>query len=829
MENFEKLGVFYLGRPYDLAAGKAREGFLLYDAKDLTTHCVCVGMTGSGKTGLCIDVLEEAALDGIPALVIDPKGDMTNLLLAFPDLQPADFRPWINEDDALKSGLDPDSFAASQAERWQKGLQDWGQSGERIRAMQQQTDFALYTPGSTAGQPLSILRSFACPAPAILQDSELLREQVSGTAASLLGLVGLEADPIKSRDHILLSTIILSAWQTGRDLDLAQLIEQIQNPPVSQIGVMSLDAFYPAKDRFALALQFNNLLASPSFANWLEGDALAIDQLLYTASGKPKISIFSIAHLSEAERMFFVSLLLNQVLAWIRTQPGTSSLRAILYMDEIFGYFPPVANPPSKAPLLMLLKQARAYGLGIMLTTQNPVDLDYKGLSNTGTWFIGRLQTERDKQRVLEGLEGASASQGQAFDRATMEQTLAGLGKRVFLMHNVHDDQPTLFETRWSLSYLCGPLTRPQIQKLSQAARPAQSAQPAQPTQPAQPAMPAPAKPTAAKPVPAQPVSPTAGSATTLPAIPGVQQYVMPLRRRLPEGAELVYQPMVLGHVQIGFRQAKANIQQLTESTFIAPVQDTVTPVDWEQAIVLDMPVNDLETTPAEGARLDGLPAPATLAKNYTDWERELKNWLYQTQQLNLLQSAELKQVAALGESEREFRIRLGQVAREQRDAAVDQLREKYAVKIKALEEKIRKSEQAVEREQQQAKQQQMQTAISFGATLMSAFLGKKKVSASSLGRATTAVRGASRAMKEAGDVNRSKESLEVYQADLKELEQAFQAESETLSARFDPASAPLETLSIRPTKQDIQVKALVLVWMPHFEKPDGSREAAWV
>src|SRR6478736_3289119 len=391
--DYEKLGAFYLGRVFDAASGKLADQPLLYDSRDLTTHAVCVGMTGSGKTGLCLALIEEAAIDGVPAILIDPKGDLGNLLLTFPSL-------------------------------------------------------------ATAGLPVSILRSFAAPPETVRGDEELLGDRVASTATSLLTLLGVDADPLQSREHILVATILAGAWSKGEDLDLAALIARIQNPGVSRIGVVDLESFFPAKDRFALAMRLNNLLAAPGFAAWLQGDALDAGALLRTPAGKPRISILSIAHLSDAERMFFVTLLLNQVLAWVRAQSGTTSLRAILYMDEIFGYFPPVANPPSKKPLLTLLKQARAFGMGIVLATQNPVDLDYKGLANAGTWFLGRLQTDRDKMRVLEGLEGAAAEAGGQFDRAAMDKLLSGLGKRVFLMNNVHESHPVLFETRWTLSYL---------------------------------------------------------------------------------------------------------------------------------------------------------------------------------------------------------------------------------------------------------------------------------------------------------------------------------------------------------------------------------------
>jgi len=397
VENFEVLGAFYLGRPYDLKTKKPREGIVLYDSKDLVTHAVCVGMTGSGKTGLCIGLLEEAAIDGVPVIAIDPKGDLANLLLTFPQLTRENFEPWINEDDARRQGISPGDFAAQQAELWKKGLADWGQSEDRIQRLRDAADFAIYTPGSNAGISVSILKSFAAPETAVLEDPELLRDRINTTVTSLLGLLGIQADPIQSREHILVSTILNSAWSDNRDLDLAGLIQEIQNPPMTKIGVLDLESVYPAKDRFGLVMALNNLIASPGFNAWLEGEPLDIARILYGPTGKPRVSVFSISHLSDAERMFFVSLLLNQILGWMRTQSGTTSLRSVLYMDEIFGYFPPVANPPSKLPLLTLLKQARAFGLGIVLATQNPVDLDYKGLANTGTWFIGRLQTERDK------------------------------------------------------------------------------------------------------------------------------------------------------------------------------------------------------------------------------------------------------------------------------------------------------------------------------------------------------------------------------------------------------------------------------------------------
>ena len=466
MQDFEKLGLFYLGRQYDLDGRRPGPEPILYDSRDLVTHAVAVGMTGSGKTGLCLALIEEAAIDNVPVIAIDPKGDLTNLLLTFPGLTPQEFGPWVNTEEARNRNLSVEAFAAEQAAAWKQGLADWGQDGARIQRLRDSAEFAIYTPGSSAGIPVSILSSFTVPPAAITEDTELLAERIQTTVTNLLTLAGIEGDATRSREHILVSTILGASWKQERDLDLAGLIQQVQAPGFTRVGVLDLETFFPAKDRFTLAMQINNLLAAPGFQAWIEGEALDIGRMLYTASGKPRVAVFTIAHLGDAERMFFVSLLLNQVLGWVRAQPGTTSLRAVLYMDEIFGYFPPVANPPSKAPLLTLLKQARAFGLGIVLATQNLVDLDYKGLANTGTWFLGRLQTERDKARVLEGLEGAAAGAPQRFDRGRMEQILAGLGNRVFLLNNVHEDAPVVFETRWALSYLRGPLTRSQIKTL---------------------------------------------------------------------------------------------------------------------------------------------------------------------------------------------------------------------------------------------------------------------------------------------------------------------------------------------------------------------------
>lgn len=470
MQDFEKLGVFYLGKEYDVTNKQRQEDLVLLKSKDLTTHAVIIGMTGSGKTGLGISLIEEAMMDNIPVIAIDPKGDLGNLALTFPQLRGEDFRPWINIQEASNKGLSPDDYAASQADLWRSGLSEWGQDGARIEKLRNESEVNIYTPGGSAGIGVSVLKSFNAPPQAIIDDKEAYKDRISVTTISLLSLIGIEADPFTSREYILLSNILEDAWNQGKNLSLPDLINAIQKPPMEKVGVLDLESFYPSKERFPLAMMLNNLIASPGFEAWMEGEALDVNRFFYNASGKPQVSVFSIAHLSDSERMFFVTMLLNEILGWVRSQPGTGSLRAILYMDELFGYLPPTANPPSKGPLLTLLKQARAFGLGLVLSTQNPVDLDYKALSNAGTWFIGRLQTERDKERVLAGLEGAAA--GGTFDKARTEQILAGIGQRVFYLHSVHEDEPVIFNTRWVMSYLAGPLTKDQIRALPTNKRP---------------------------------------------------------------------------------------------------------------------------------------------------------------------------------------------------------------------------------------------------------------------------------------------------------------------------------------------------------------------
>ncbi len=830
MHDYEKLGAFYLGRTYDLGMGTAQDELLLYDSKDLTTHAVCVGMTGSGKTGLCLALLEEAAIDGVPAIAIDPKGDLGNLLLTFPDLAPADFRPWIDESSATRAGLTADQFAARTAKQWREGLASWGQTPKRISRFREAVDLAVYTPGSNAGLPLTVLKSFAAPSLAVRDDTDAMRERVSSAASGLLALLGIDADPVRSREHILVSTVLDRSWRDERDLDVATLIATIQKPPFEKVGVFDLETFYPAKDRLELSMRLNNLLASPSFAGWMEGESLDVKRLLYTSDGKPRLSIISIAHLSETERMFFVTILLNEVLAWTRGQPGTSSLRALLYMDEVFGYFPPVANPPSKKPMLTLLKQARAFGLGVVLATQNPVDLDYKGLSNTGTWLIGRLQTERDKARVLEGLEGASVQVGTAFDKQKMEATLAGLGNRVFLMNNVHEDRPEVFQTRWALSYLRGPLTRNQIQTLmaqrKQQAQ-AKSAPPKPTSTPTAGRIPGSTasltmddlqlEPVSASPTTAQTEDRKIGPGAERPILPSrvEQVFLAPDSPSSSAEGQLIYRPALLGRGRLHFVRATYGVDVWQPRTLIVPVTGPLPTPLWDTAAAMDDTKLEFENEPLPQCRFAAPPAEMLRAKSYSSFGKKLKESLYRTQKLTIYKCASLKRYSQPGETEGDFRVRLAQLAHEQRDLNVEKLRKKYALKLATLQSRIRSAEEAVARERSQARKATFESAVSFGSSLLGALTGRKLASRTNVSRAATSMKSLGRAAGQRGDVGQAREKLAELKEQLTELEKQFEEEARKIEAAFEADALELEPLELRPRKADITVSDVAVVWTP--------------
>jgi hypothetical protein len=806
--DYEKLGVFYLGREYDAATSKLRDAPILYDARDLTTHAVCVGMTGSGKTGLCLALLEEAAIDGIPAICIDPKGDIGNLLLTFPGLSAAEFAPWVDPAEAQRRGLSTEQLGAETAAAWKQGLADWDQPPERVARFRDAVDIAIYTPGTNSGLGLSVLRSLARPGAAALADPAALREQIGSVVAALLALLGRDADPVKSRDFILLARIVEQAWNAGTSLDLVGIIGAIQKPGFDKLGAFDLETFYPAKERVELAMAVNSLLASPGFSAWLEGEPLDAQRLLFTKEGKPRIAVISIAHLSDAERMFIVTLVLNELVAWMRRQSGTSSLRALFYMDEIFGYFPPTANPPSKLPMLTLLKQARAFGLGCVLATQNPIDLDYRGLGNTGTWLIGRLQTERDKLRVVEGLTSAVNSSG-TIDRDELARLLSALQPRVFLMRNAKEDAAQLMKSRWALCYLRGPLTSPEISRLM-----------------------APRKSSAAATAAAAGAgaagnggtAPTRDAATvsaaSRPIVPGtVREFFLPV---LSGAGAIEYRPAILGAAKLHYVDPKLAVDTWQTLQLLAPLSDDGRDAQWDAARDIGALRAQAASSPAPGCSYGPLPGPAGRAESYTGWGKSLAAQLYEKSRAGFSVCDALKQTSNPDETEGDFRARLGLKLREQRDSEVERLRASYAPKLAALQNRLATATARVEKERADVTQQKFQTAVSVGATILSAFLGRKVLSSTSMGRAATAVRSAGRIGREQGDVARADDNATIITQQLKDLQAACDVEAQSLAARLDPATISLRQAAVAPRKADLAIGEIALAWVPWRTGSDG-------
>ncbi len=777
MASSQKPGFFYLGKTVDQKNGKTKDEFTFYDSKDLTTHAVCVGMTGSGKTGLGISLLEEAALNKIPAIIIDPKGDLTNLLLTFPNLTGDSFKPWVDSGEAERKEMSVEQYAEHLAKTWKEGLGAWDEPEERIAALKNACSMTIYTPASSMGTPLSILHSFTAPSEEEQKDSGSIRDKIQSITSSLLGLLGINADPIKSREQILIATIIDESWKAGKDLDIASLIQQVQKPPFTKIGALDIDTFYPAKERMELSITLNNLLASPGFQAWLEGDPLDIKSLLHTPEGKPKLSIISIAHLSDSERMFFVTLLLNEFISWMRQQPGTSSTRAILYMDEIFGFFPPTAMPPSKLPMLTLLKQARAFGVGVVLLTQNPVDLDYKGLSNCGTWFIGKLQTDRDKQRVIEGLKIASNGD---LDATSLNAMIAMTGNRTFIMRNVHLKEPVLFQTRWTLSYLKGPLTLAQIASLT-VKQPAKISE---------------------KPAAPKSTKPTIG--------PGITEYfVQDANAKQP----LQYSPKVLGIAKLHYVDAKNKIDIWDTLSFAVAPTDDGKIINWSDAKTIPDLKERLETSPQPNSSFDECPPGLLQEKNYAAFEKSLALSLYQSQALKLYRATELALISNCRETEGEFRERAALLLHQKRDDLAKKVQDKYADKINVLNEKMKKAQGTLENKQQKSLVSKAQTWISFGATVLGAFMGKGGITKGTISQTGSSLKRASKLTQESQDVARAEESYNDLQEQLQELQKQMAAE--TANIRPDPQNIALETVTISPRKSDIDIEKVALVWWP--------------
>lgn len=791
MTDLDALGTFYLGAVVDDGLERTPEPFV-YDASDLTTHAVIVGMTGSGKTGLGVGLIEEAALDGVPVLVVDPKGDMGNLALRFPALRPEDFEPWLDPRDAEREGTDMSVYAASVAESWREGLASWDQDAQRIERLKRSADVAVYTPGSTAGAPLSVLTSFTPPPTAVMSDAEALADRLGATAASLLTLLKRDPDPL-GREHLLLSAVLAAAWQTGQELGLPELIRAVQEPPVTRLGVMDLETVFPTKERLKLAMALNALVASPSFTTWTQGEPLDLQRLLYGREGKPRVAVMSISHLSDAERSFFLTLLFSEVVSWTRSLSGTTSLRALVYVDELFGMLPAVAEPPTKRPLLTLLKQARAFGVGLALSTQNPVDVDYKALSNAGTWFIGRLQTERDKQRLLEGLRSAGGSD----DAVDLDRTISALPKRTFVMRSVHAPGPVVFQTRWVMSYLAGPMSREQIGRLAGSGLVAEAEGREIEGAGRSGGMSTP------DPVDTRPADLNAADRPVLP--PHLPELYLPSETA---GTPVRYFPFLLGVADVYYHSKTHGVDEQRRVSLLLEPEEGPSPVEWSRAERVDVDLEGASSVPVSGATFGPLPE-LPLSDHVVDgWRKLFERWFRAEGAMRLFRDPVTRSTSRAAESEIEFRLRCAQSAREMRDDAIAKVRARYATRLDAVERRMLREEQAVAREQQQF---QARAASAAGSVIGALFGGRRSLS--------TVVNRASMGAKDLGDVNRAKERLEDARRQYAELENQLREEVDALDVgTVRPDEIALETVVVRPLARDVVVRYFGVAWVPHVQ-----------
>ena len=779
---------------------KASEAPIFYKSGHFTTHGVIVGMTGSGKTGLGVILLEEVLLSGVPALIIDPKGDMGNLLLNFPRFKAEDFLPWVDEQEAKRSGMEPSEYAGKEAEKWKGGLDGWGIKPNRLEALKEKVAMAVYTPGSSAGIPVNVLGSLT--APEDKGDIEVLRDEIESFVTSLLSLIGITGDPLSSREHILLSNLIEHAWQNGRDMDLGKLLQQVQDPPLRKLGVIDLESFFPSADRTKLAMRLNGLMASPSFASWMQGPALDIETLLYTDDGKPRASIMYLAHLSDQEREFVVTLILSKMVSWMRKQSGTSDLRALIYMDEVFGYVPPTKAPPTKKPILTILKQARAFGVGMVLSTQNPVDIDYKALSNTGTWMIGRLQTERDKERLMDGLTSASGS----VDIKEIDKSISALGKRQFLLHSTRSSAPQVFQTRWAMSYLRGPMSREEIEQLTADAPERQEVGSAQavastPKETVVAEDESTLMPDVADGIPVFFMDPAAGWEEFVPAID-------------PESSR--FAPAIACRVQLLFDDTKADLREQVEwEAVLYPVQEHAEGGDFQ---ALDYDDRDLRTKEPSKARY--VIAEAALKKKsfFNGLERELKDWLYANRSMELFQNKALKLYSRVGETEEQFLARCKKSAGAQEDEAAGKLRDKYERKMTSLSNQIKKLETRMDELEDRKSSRRTDELLSGVGSVLTMFIGGRKTArglASDIRRASSK---RTQTRKIGAQLETAESTLTSKILELDELENELTQELLDLDLAWEEKASSIETLEVGLEKTDIKVDDLTVVWVPVSE-----------
>jgi len=804
---------FYLGRAYDPIKQIVTDKQVNYDSADLTTHAVVTGMTGSGKTGLCIALLEEAALKGIPAIIIDPKGDLTNLLLHFPDLAPQDFQPWIDSDLARRSGKTPEQVATETASAWRKGLSDWGITSERILALKNAAQFAVYTPGSDAGIPVSVLSSLAAPEISWRENREILRERISSTVTALLGLVGYEdIDPIRSREHILVSNIFENAWSAGKNVDFTELILLIQSPPFDKVGAFSVDKFYPEKDRMELAMALNSIIASPTFEPWREGRPFDIQAMLYTKDGKPQHSVFYLAHLTDNERMFFVTLLLSAVETWMRTQSGTSSLRALVYMDEIYGYLPPISNPPSKLPILRMLKQARAFGVGLILATQNPADIDYKGLSNAGTWFVGKLQTEQDKGRLLEGLESATGGAS----RSIIDKLLSSLGKRAFVMHNVHAKQLVLFQTRWTMNFLAGPLTRNRIRDLNQLAN-------------------SDVKPSMV--VPRTVVAVARGayksdvSATKPPVPAGIKEYFLPQNYSLPEAYKaaqktmpaeamiegVVYRPTLVASAQVRVIDRKLGVEsEIIRAALVATLEKRGS-IRWDDFAYSGHALENVETSPVPSARFGTLDAPLNDSKLMTALQKDFTDWVMRNSSVKARANTALKVFAGPDISRAEFMKACADAASEARDKEIAKQSTQFDRQLKTLQDKLAREERELREDEAELSHRKVEEAGTHLENVTGLFGGKRSVR-----RLSSSLTKRRQTEQAKSDVEESVDAISLYKQQIAEIEKRREDLVAEINSKWGDVVNDITEITVNPKKTDVFVNLFGVAWMPYYNVQAG-------
>ncbi len=866
---------FYLGRLFDLKNGKALPDPLFYDPSDLTTHAVVTGMTGSGKTGLCIDLMEEAALQGIPAILIDPKGDLTNLLLHFPNLAPADFQPWLDADTIRRQGTPLEQAATETADQWRQGLADWGITPQRIADLSAAAQFAVYTPGSDAGLQISVLSSLEAPQIPWEGNREILREKISSASTALLGLVGYtDIDPLRSREHILLSNIFEYAWSRSKPLDLMELIMQVQTPPFEKLGAFAVDNFFPPKERNELALTLNNILASPAFEAWREGAPMDIASLLYTADGRPRHTVFYVAHLSEGERMFFVTLLLAAFEAWMRTQSGSTSLRALLYFDELYGYLPPTAMPPSKTPLLRMLKQARAFGVGLILATQNPVDVDYKALSNAGSWFVGKLQTERDKNRLLDGLQSASAD----LDRNAYSDIISALGRRTFLLHNIHAGAPILFQTRWTMNFLAGPLTRPQIAPLNrlanatalsagllsaglptsagrglethtqqEAAKRENAPEDAlsfsiDSTQPVvippgesdfshfQP-IPATAAESAPRPLhPSsfnlQPSNELPGSETK-PVIPSaISEYFLPLnlsiteafkaaREPMPPGATVagvLYRASLMGVAKVRFLDRRYNVDSELVRDALVDTLDKRGLVRWD-----DFPYNgpdlaNMDNVASPQARFAELDAPFADGKLLLALQKDFADWAYRSSKVTVRANAALKIFAGPETSPADFRTACSDAARDLRDAEIDKTTLQLDRQVATLQDRLTRVERERAQHESEYNNRKWEENATHAENVIGLFTGK-----GSMRKVSSSITKRRLSEQAKSDMEESAARIKQYELQLHELEQKREQMVESINQKWSALVNQMSEIQIPAKKADVFIEYFGVAWQPFY------------